>query len=56
MACTDGLNETKGKAGSTAKQADRVAGRTPRKEAIQRAVRHYLCVQPLLVRKKGRKE
>lgn len=56
MASTDGSNGTKGKVGSTAKQGDRVAGKTPRKAAIRLAVRRYLCVQPPLVRKKGRQE
>lgn len=54
MASMDGSSVTKGKAGLTAKQEDRVAARTPAKAAIRRAVRRYLCVTPQLARKKGR--
>lgn len=56
MACTDGSNGTKGKAGSTAKQGGHVEGRTRRKAAIRHAVRRYLCVTPQLARRKGPKE
>ena len=54
MASMDGSSVTKGKAGLTAKQADRVAARTPAKAAIRRAVRRCLCVPPRLVRRKAR--
>ena len=54
MASMDGSSVTKGKAGLTVKQADRVAARTPAKEATRRAVRRYLCVAPPLVKRKAR--
>lgn len=56
MASMDGSSVTKGKAGSIAKREGRAEERTPAKGAIRHAVRRYLCVQPPLVRKKGRRE